>query len=164
MSVCVCKNLHCNLAITCICQWQKNDSKSISVCLPMYLVTVSTNTYTCKTSLDFISNTSPLVAVSAPPERKLYAASPDYAISFWAWCTETNGYWSCHYGIADFWTSDGHSKGLMIHARAQTNTSVKCGLHTIVYTGIMKYLEIPKTLVLLAWNPISSLALGKENL
>lgn len=60
------------------------------------------------------------------------------------------GYSSCQYGIADFWTSDGHSKGLMIHARAQTNTSVKCGLHAIVYTGIMKYLEIPKTLVLLA--------------
>lgn len=43
----------------------------------MCLVTVSMNTWTCKNNLDFISNTSPLVTVLAPPDRKFYATSPD---------------------------------------------------------------------------------------
>lgn len=38
---------------------------------------VSMSTWTCNSSLDLISNTSPLIAVLAPPEIKLYAASPD---------------------------------------------------------------------------------------
>lgn len=59
---------------------------------------------------------------------------------------------------------DGQGKGLMIHARAQTSTGVKHRLHTTVYTRIKKHLGIQKAVVPLSQNPVSSLALGKENL
>lgn len=67
-----------------------------------------------------------------------------------------------------FWTDakhrDGQGTGLTIQARAQTSTREKRGLHATVYTRIKKHLGIQKALVPLAWNPVSSLALGKENL
>lgn len=50
-----------------------------------------------------------------------------------------------------FWTDakyrDGQGTGLLIHARAQTSTVVKRGLHTTVYTRIKKHLGIQKALV-----------------
>lgn len=102
----------------------------------------------------------------ALPERELHTTSPDQS-PFEHNVLKSMGYWSCHYGTAEFLDThakhhDGHSKGLTIHTRAQTSTGVKhWAAH---YTISKKHLEIQKALVLLTWNPVFSSALVKENL